>query len=409
MVRWLRAAQGKRRREAVLQGIHQVHRRQLSRPNTRLARALALGATLAAIVAAGCGGDDDAGTPEPAVSPAGVPASFFGVVPQGTLAADDFERMAEGGIGSVRVLLPWSAVDPSPVPNEFDFSTIDPVIAEAARHGIEPLVYLAGMPEWAATIDGCPPDSCSGIPAPASEETLAAWRQLAAAASERYGPGGELWTEQPDLPEEPVRTWQIWNEQNSPTFYAPKPDVAGYARMLVAAESEIRKRDPDATVLLGGMHATPFGGEPPAITSDEFLRELYEIPGIERHFDGVAVHPYAAQLPKVTDQLELLRDEIERAGDDATLWVTETGWSSGTGENPLDRGPEGQAERLTEAYDLLTEHRREWDLQAVFWFSWRDRVADPVCDWCAYSGLFAESELEPKPAWDALMAFTGGS
>jgi hypothetical protein len=350
------------------------------------------------VLGAGCGGDDETGTAE---APS-VPDGFYGVVPQGGLLADDFERMAEGGIESLRVLLAWSQVDPTPARQDFDFSAIDPVIAEAARHGVAPLLYLAGMPEWAAALDGCAPE-CGGIPAPASPETLEAWARFAAATSERYGPGGEFWAENPELPAEPVRTWQIWNEQNSPTFYAPKPDVAGYARMLEAAESEIRGRDPKATVLLGGMHATPLGGEPPALTADAFLRELYEIPGMEKRFDGVAAHPYAAQLPKVEAQLDELDQEIERAGDDASLWVTEIGWSSGTGENPLERGPEGQAERLTEAYDLL-----EWNLRAIYWFSWRDRVTDPVCAWCAYSGLFAESELEPKPAWDALTAFTGG-
>jgi hypothetical protein len=89
--------------------------------------------------------------------------------------------------------------------------------------------------------------------------------------------------------------------------------------------------------------------------------------------------------------------------------VTEIGWSSGTGENPLERGPDEQAARLTEAYALLTDRRDEWNLESVIWFSWRDRVTDPVCDWCAYSGLFAEAGLEPKPVWEALMGFTGGS
>lgn len=362
--------------------------------------ALALVAVLVLIAAAGCGSNE---TDEPPV-----PAGFYGVTPQGAPADEDFARMADGGIETVRVLLSWTAVDPTSQADDFDFSSLDPIIAGAAEHGVEPLIFLAGIPNWAPELAACGSD-CSGLPAPSSPETIEAWSRFAGAASERYGPGGDLWSEHPELPEQPVRTWQIWNEQNSPTFYLPRPDVDSYARLLIAAESEIRRRDPGATVILGGMHATPLGGEPPALTATAFLRELYEVDRIERHFDGVAVHPYAAQLTKVTSQLEAIDAEIARAGDDASLWVTEIGWSSATSENPLARGPEGQAERLTEAYQLLTERREQWNVRAVVWYSWRDRTADPACDWCAYSGLFAEDALEPKPAWEALTAFTGGS
>jgi hypothetical protein len=375
----------------------------------RVARRVAapLGALLALAAAAalaGCGGSDE---PE---EPPGVPSApkeFYGVMPQSELADADFERMAEGDVGTLRLFLPWAAVDPTAKPGDFDFSFFEPLMAGAARAGVEPLVYIAGMPEWAMARDGC--ESDCGTLAPRSPETIEAWREFAAAAAERFGPDGDFWRENPDLPERPVRQWQIWNEENSPTFYAPKPDVEGFARLLIAAEEEIRKRDESATVLLGGMFGTPFKGKPPALTAVEFLRQLYAIDGIERRFDGVAVHPYAAQLDKVDSQLQTLRDEIDRAGDDASLWVTEIGWSSGEGPNPLDRGLEGQAERLTEAFTLFAERRQEWDLKTVVWFSWRDLAGQTICDWCPGSGLFAEGGLEPKPAWEAFTSFSGGS
>ncbi|HEX2128655.1 MAG TPA: glycosyl hydrolase [Solirubrobacterales bacterium] len=364
--------------------------------------AAALGAILA-LALAGCGSDGD-----DTAERAAVPDGFFGVTPQNALTDDDFARMAEGGVETLRVLLPWNAVDPGPETDDLDFSTIDPVIANAARHGIEPLVYLAGMPTWAAALDGCE-TGCGGIPAPQSPQTLAAWRELVAAASERYGPGGTLWREQPELPEQPVRLWQIWNEQNSATFFAPNPDVEAFARMLTAAEAELRKRDPEATVILGGLQPAPLGSKRRAIPAWDFLRQLYEIDGIAERFDGVAIHPYAAQVDGVAAELETIHREIERSGDDAGIWVTEIGWSSGDGAHPLERGPEQQADRLSDAYTLMADNQEEWNLRGVFWFSWRDRTTDAVCEWCAYSGLFEQDALEPKPAWDALTAFTGGS
>ena len=315
--------------------------------------------------------------------------------------------MAEGGVGTVRVLLPWNVVDPTPAPDDFDFSSIDPVIASAARSGVEPLLFIFGIPQWAMALDGCE-DGCGGVPAPSSEETITAWGDLAAAASERYGPGGELWREYPELPENPVRKWQIWNEQNSGAFFAPEPDIELFARMLTAAESEISRRDRGATVILGGLQPVPLGGKRLAVPAPEFLQRLYAIDGIEDRFDGVAIHPYAAKAANVAAAVEAVHAAIGRAGDDASVWVTEIGWSSGAGESHLERGPEGQAGLLSESFDLLLERRLEWDLRSVVWFSWRDRATDPVCDWCAYSGLFAESALEPKPAWEALTALTGG-
>ena len=60
------------------------------------------------------------------------------------------------------------------------------------------------------------------------------------------------------------------------------------------------------------MFGTPLGGEPPAITAPDYLRQLYEI-GADDSFDGVAVHPYAGQTGKVEEQVELMRDEVVAA------------------------------------------------------------------------------------------------
>ncbi len=324
------------------------------------------------------------------------------MVAQGPLAEDDFARMEEGGIETIRVVVPWGAVAPGSADDDLDFAAIDPVIEQAARHGIEPLVNLLGTASWAAAADGCAED-CGGLPAPSSAETIAGWRDFVAAAGERYGPAGAFWRERPDLPEEPVRKWQIWNEPNATAFFAPEPDPQHFARLLEVAESEIRGRDPGATVILGGMHAH---APPQTVAAAGFLRDLYEIDGIEAHFDAVAVHPYAGDPAQVGAQMDAMAAEISRAGDDASLWVTEIGWASSDGADALEKGPEGQAANLTAAYEQLIERRAEWSLQGVVWFSWRDQTHDPVCKWCPHSGLFTET-LEAKPAWEALTTFTG--
>jgi hypothetical protein len=344
--------------------------------------------------------------------PEDIPRSFYGVVSQTALTAEDFEQMGEGRVGTLRILLPWSAVDPTPAGDNLDFSSVDPVVLAAAEQDVQVLPVLYGTPEWAAVeLDGRA--SCEGDCgpfAPRSDAALDAWGDFVGAAVDRYGPEGELWDQYPDSPAQPIRIWQVWNEQNSATFYAPEPSISGYVKLLEAADETIHERDPDAEIVLGGMFGTPPDAGERADTAWQYLRELYETEGAEDLFDGVASHPYAANLDKVESQVELLHDEIVRAEDsDAGLWVTELGWASNGPDHPLNRGAEGQAERLTEAFDLLLANRTEWNIEGVTWYSWRDYRNPPPCDWCGGSGLFAEDRLEPKPSWTAFTEFTGGS
>ena len=356
----------------------------------------------AALIALGAGcGDDDSG---PATA-AAAPETFFGVVPQGPLSEEEFERMGEGRVGTLRVALPWTNIDPTPE-EDYDFSSTDGTVLGAARNGIQVLPLLYGTPTWDAQeldghdcVDDCPTH------APVSEEALQAWQEFVTAAINRYGPEGTLWEENPDVEPVPIHSWQIWNEQNSSTFWKPRPDQAAYAELVDAAEKAIHAEDEHASVVLGGMFGTPPDGE----TAWSFLRQLYEIEGPEGSFDAVAAHPYAAHMEKVRSQVELIRDEVERADDtDAALWITEIGWASSGPDVPLNRGPEGQAEELESAFEYFLERRERWNIAGVTWYSWRDTSDMGICDWCGGSGLFPVDSLEPKPSWEAFTALTGG-
>jgi hypothetical protein len=340
----------------------------------------------------------------------GVPASFFGVVPQAPVTTEDLDRMGEGEVGMMRLVVPWGALDPSPDLEDSDFGAIDPIVLDAARNGIEVLPTLYATPAWVANdLDGYGCEEDCAIFAPRSPAALKAWASFVGEAVDRYGPEGTLWKQNPEVERIPIRDWQIWNEQNSPTFYRPAPDVGAYAELLAVSEKAIHGRDPGAAVILGGMFGTPLDGELPAFTAWDFLRRLYAIPGAEDTFDGVGAHPYAARLEKVDFQLGRIHREIERAGDtDAGIWVTEIGWASSGPEDPLNRGSEGQAEQLTAAFDYLLDKRLDWNIDAVTWYSWRDYSGPGLCSWCGGSGLFTEA-LEAKPSWEAFVDYTGGS
>jgi hypothetical protein len=320
---------------------------------------------------------------------------FYGVSSQTALGSGDYKKMGKAGIGTLRAVLLWSGANPSRN-GDYAWSGFDTVVAAAARDRIRVLPFVFGTPKWVARgLDNRHCGSCDAY-APRHRAALAAWKDFIAAAVDRYGPGGVFWSEHPELRREPIRAWQIWNEQNSESFYAPKPSVKGYAKVLAAAASAIRKEDRKADVVLGGM--AELAGSRKAIPGHVYLHDLYNRHGIKHDFDGVAVHPYGAKASAVETQAKLFTDEARDAHDgNVGLWVTETGWSSGNGSNPLEVGTSGQAERLGEVYRWFAHERGRLNVKTVIWFSWRDSP-ESICAWCANSGLVKKNG-HPKPAY----------
>jgi hypothetical protein len=356
--------------------------------------ALALGGPTA--YARGQSGDDAAG------SPGGV---TLGVVPQRDLDLADTALMRAARIDSIRTWFNWGQVEAQR--GHYDWGAVDVTVATAAHDEIAVLPFLFGEPEWAVTQDGyrCG-DRCPSY-APASTATREAYADFAAAAVRRYGPEGNFWEEHPGLDYAPVRTWQIWNEQNSKFFYRPAADARSYASLLRLAASRIRAVDPGAEIVLGGMWSAedrPDG----VIGSAHYLQQLFRVPGIKDSFDAVAVHPYAKRLRDVFLQIDLVRKAARRAGDGGVgLWVTELGWASdGKRGEGLVKSPEQQARLLERAFKRLVLRRTRYHLRGAFWYSWRDTArGEAVCVWCAYSGLISRHG-SLKPAYDAMRALS---
>lgn len=338
------------------------------------------------------------------------PKRFFGTMGQTPLTDADFKRMEKARVGTLRFDLNWASADPSAPVGDYNWSGIDRIVGEAARAGMTPLPYAFTTPVWVAR--GLDRNRCSGnrclIFAPRSSAARAAWSDFLTAAAKRYGPGGSFWAAHPQLPRRPIRDWQVWNEQNSPSFFRPKPSPKRYAKLLASAARAIRGVDRGAEIIVGGMFGTPLGGRKPGISAPKFLSRLLSVRGARRSFDGVGVHPYAARLRGVRGQIDRIRRELRAAGDPrAELWLTELGWaSSGPKRNPLVRGPRGQAKRLQQAFKLFRNKRRAWHLKTVIWYAWRDTNV-PICEWCPGAGLTSKN-LRPKRALRKFTRFTGG-
>jgi polysaccharide biosynthesis protein PslG len=354
----------------------------------------------AALVIATCALALAATAPTASASKHRAPREFFGVVPQTDVTPADLDQMAANRVATLRVLLYMPNIELEP--GVFDWSDSDELIGDAAARGIRVIPTLYGSPGWLNYLDGN--DACGGYCAPASDQTRSAWADFARAAVARYGPDGAFWTPTHNAPapcgclrQHPIHTWQVWNEQNSPKYFGPAPNVDQYARLLVAAGAAIHGADPEAEVITGGMWGPP--GSDYVVPTIDYLRQLYAVPGIASSFDAIAVHPYSPTLDGVTTQTRAVRKEIVAAGDNARIWVTELGWASGGSvASGLITTPKGQARLLTKSIKSLLAKRRAWRIRGVLWYAWRDTPPDgAVCDWCPSSGL-RNQDGTAKPA-----------
>ena len=337
-------------------------------------------------------------TPAMAGSQAGgAPPGFFGMSPQGYTDASDYELMADSGVTDVRLPLNWAGVEPE-ASDRFkpDWSQLDSEVALAAENGIRIFFFVWGTPEWLSSRLG-------GEPVTSARQRLE-WLRFLRGAEFRYGPGGRFWQENRDLPKLPVRQWEIWNEENIVTF-SRVPDPVRFGRLIQISGRMLHRADPGSTVILGGLFGHPLQ-VPPNIPSDEFLAGVYSIPGIERDFDGVALHPYVADARALSGEIEDLRRVMSEYGDGGTpLYVTEMGWGSAGFESRWERGPRGQARQLDVAFELLTANRNRWRIGGAWWFSWADAAGS--CQFCDSAGLLT-ARREAKPSWYRFNAWTGG-
>lgn len=344
-----------------------------------------------------CGGETDEATA------AKIPDDFFGVVSVDPPSGADFARMGRGNVGSYHLLLLWTRVESRE--GTYNWSAYDSIAGHLATEGIKPVPYLFGTPEHLTRTAQTPPTAVDG--------GLAGWKRFLKAAAERYGPGGDFWDDfaetHPNVEPQPFEVWEIWNEQNGPAFWPPKPDPDAYAKLLKVSSATLKKVDPNAEVIVAGMFATPSSNL--AINAFDFLKQLYEVGGVREAIDIVGIHPYAANLSGVRRQIERTRKVMDDAGDtDADTWVTEIGWGSNPEvDSELAKTRTIQARRLTGAYQMMLRDRQRWNLRGALWYSFRDPDPsnDRLCGWCPSAGLL-DRDLDAKPAWLAFTDLTGG-
>jgi hypothetical protein len=288
----------------------------------------------------------------------------------------------------VRLDFSWSDVQPDG-PGSFHWAGLDRVVTAARTLGLNVLPTLAYTPKWARP-PGCTSDKC----APSSD---AAFARFARAATSRYAPKG-------------VRTWEIWNEENTPGFWKPLPSAAAYVALLDVAATAIRSVDPGAFIISGGLTATlTLRG---AVDTRTFLQQMCAL-GANRVVDAVGYHPYTyPYLPTFTGPWATAWNKIaqtpismvsilaEYGTPGLPVWLTEYGapssLSSTNSTATIGQVTEArQAQIATSAVSAMLSSK---SIGALFWYTDQDLPGNSPLD---HYGL-RRADGTTKPAFAAL-------
>ena len=341
--------------------------------------------------------------------PPRAPKAFFGIGPQAPFTDRDLEYMKAGGIGTIRVLVSWPAIQQTEK-GGYQWAGLDALVTEASRKGMRLLPFVYGTPRWLGRDERRLPID--------NGRQKRNWTNFLKALVGRYGPGGEFWaqkapgavqyeTEAIRTPR-PIRDWQIWNEVNF--FYFAFPvSVPRYARLISISGPAIKSVDPSANVILSGLFGEPKPRGNKGMHANEFLERFYRYPGIKSRFDSIALHPYAVDAESLEEMVEEIHGVTMDARDRPGLYITELGWGSQNNfqQVAFEQGPAGQVKQLRDSYKYMLENRGRLNLKTAIWFSWKD--LKDSCTFCDSVGFFHEgTKFRAKPAWHAFVAISRG-
>jgi hypothetical protein len=299
---------------------------------------------------------------------------------------EQFAKMAVNGVEATRVIFSWNLAQEQQGQTTFKYT--DPMVAAAARHGIEPLPVVTYAPPWARVEPG------ELGSAPSNYQAYAEYLKVLIA---RYGPDGQFWKDNPSIPYRPVRYWQIWNEPGVQYQWSPQANwPQKYGELLKLAYPTVKQADPGAKVVLAGL----------ANASWEEMDALYDQGGVKGSFDVAAVHYYARITSQFLDVSKRLRKSIDSHGDKRIpIWWTEAGASASKGkiDSPgnehFQTTDSGLARQLTSTYKLFIRYRNKLRIKRVYWYTWASSYSKDAGAF-DFSGMnvFDGQSVSPKPS-----------
>jgi len=283
--------------------------------------------------------------------------------------------MKDAGVGMVRMDFLWADIEPEK--GTFDFKKYDQIVGLLAKYDIKILGLLNYNPSWNGKEWNAAPD-------------IELFTTYARQTVKHY--------------KKHVKYWELWNEPDDRLYWQPQDYMKTYTQLLKSVATAIRKEDPSAKIVLGGI----------AKFIPQSLKHVYENGGKD-YFDVVNAHPFQdPRMPGAMNGLrgahKGLRKVMAQFGDsEKEIWFTELGSPGvkpGTksyrgwwlGPNPTE---EQQARWLEKVYrQALT-----WPgVKKVFWAFFRD--LDGFFDSGVNDFGMVRHDFSPKPSYLSYQALT---
>jgi hypothetical protein len=310
--------------------------------------------------------------------------------------AKQFASMQSARIGIIRQTLPWAAVEIAP--NNYDFTPFDSFVRNAAQHNIRVLPVLFDPPSFRRPSGA----NKKYTPFPKSNADMATFAEVVV---ERYGPDGTFWKSHPELPDLSFTSYQIWNEPNLPVYSGGRPSASAYVAMLRTVGGAIKALQPGADIVTAGLPDSRLS-KPNVF---KYVQQMYAA-GANGTFDTLGVNPYAPTATSLISKLKKFRRIMTANGDaDASIWITELGWSDVGPKAAFRAGKSGQAKRIKQAVAALKRSAPSLNLRGFFYFAWKDgAVYKGGKDfWGLHTGLL-NKKGKAKPAYAAFKKAVAG-
>ena len=323
--------------------------------------------------------------------PKGAPSDFVGMVSEDSFADPgayreaQFATQASFGVRLLRQTLDWSQTEVAP--GSYDFGVYDSFVADAARAGITVLPILFRAPAFrggGSSIVASPPKKYADL------------GDFGAVVVKRYGPNGTFWDDHPDIPKQPIRAVQLWNEPNLKAYWGGKPNAKQYTALLKASYKPIKAADRKIEIVTAGMPQSRIG-----VKLQKFIPAMYKA-GAKKWFDTLAINPYGRTANAVIKNIQSVRGIMRQHHDGAKIWATELGWSDKGPSSPQRVGARSQATQVAKFVKLSVKKRRSLGLRGFVYYGWRDGqpYAGGKDFWGLHTGLLTVGG-QPKPAYVA--------
>ncbi len=317
-----------------------------------------------------------------------------------------YANVQGAGFGWVRQQAQWAAMEPQKGSYGNDTTAqLDQFVNGANAKGLKILLSVVKSPDWVG--------AKGGLPTKTQDFT-----DFMSFLTQRY--------------KGKVQAYEIWNEQNYAVETGGKVNVTAYPPVLKAGFQAVKKTDPKAVVVFGGM--TPTGVNDPSIALNEvdYLRQIYAYNNgeIKQYYDVLGAHPgsncndpdhsYPAN-PQGCDvsgtgkadfstdnsfyfqRVVELHQVMQDAGEGNTkMWLTEFGWTTANEAKGYEYGKfvseAQQAQYLVRAFELGKSY--PW-MGVMFVWNLNFSTITPPSDE-KYPWAVLKSDGSPRPAYTAL-------